>query len=425
MLRRTRLVVTVAVGALAAVVLVLSVVAATRYDHRTASAAAVPAPLAIGTELQRPRAVPAVALVDQSGAPASFSRWRRKWVVLASSLTLCHEVCPMTTAALTELTGQLRAAGLSRQVAVVEATVDPWRDSPARLRAYQRLSGAHFTMLTGSYAQIHRLWKFFGVDFVRVPQAKPADIDWMTGKPETFDVDHTDAVFIVDPAGQELIADEGMPQVGGALPRSLHKLLNEHGLLNLAHPQFPWTANELIEDLYFAMNRNIPASALQKVTPPTPAAAAAELAGSPHPLATLHGEAGQLLGASASLPAELQALRGYPVVLNAWASWCPSCRSEFPLFASAAARYGRQVAFLGNDTNDYSTSDARGFLASHPVSYPSFRGSLSQLTALAQIEGLPTTIFLNSAGRVVHVHIGAYETQTTLAQDVERYALAH
>jgi protein SCO1 len=414
---------TAAVAVMAAIVLVLSVVETTRYDHRQAAAVGVPAPLAVGTEFQRPRAVPAVQLVDQSGTPTSLNRWRGRWVVLAPSMTLCHEVCPMTTAALMELTAQLRAAGLAHQVAVVEATVDPWRDTPARLRAYQRLSGADFTMLTGSRAAIHRLWRSFGVYYKRVPQGNPPDVDWMTGKPESFDVAHTDAVFILDPAGQELIADEGMPQVNGALSVTLRKLLNDQGRQNLAHPQFAWTANELIEDLYFAMGRNVPASALAKVTPPTAAAAAAELAGSPHPLAALHLDAGKLLGSRASLPAELHALRGYPIVLNAWASWCPSCKAEFPLFASASAQYGRRVAFVGNDTSDFSTSDARAFLATHPVSYPSFQSSVTALASLAQIQGLPETIFLNRAGRVVHVHIGAYQTQTTLTQDIERYAL--
>jgi protein SCO1/2 len=422
MLRRTRLVLTFALAVAAAGVLALSIVAATRYDHRQA-AAEVPAPLAVGTELQRPRAIPDVRLVDQTGAPASFSRWRGRWVVLAPSLTLCHEVCPMTTAALMQLTSQLKAAGLARQVVVVEATVDPWRDSTARLRAYRRLSGADFTMLTGAQPAIHRLWAFLGVYYKRVPQGSPPDVDWMTGEPETFDVSHTDAVFIIDPAGQELIADTGMPAVDGQLPVGLRGLLNDTGRQNLAHPQLGWTANELTEDLYYAMNRSVPAGALTRVAAPSRAEAAAALSGSPHPLAALHAHAGALLGASESLPSELHALRGYPVVLNAWASWCPSCRSEFPLFASASARYGRSVAFLGNDTNDYSVSDARAFLAGHPVSYPSFSGNASGLSPLAQIEGLPTTIFLNRVGRVVHVHIGAYQTPTTLTQDIERYAL--
>ena len=107
--------------------------------------------------------------------------------------------------------------------------------------------------------------------------------------------------------------------------------------------------------------------------------AAAALAGSPQPLDALHQQAGKLLAESASLPAELRALRGYPVVINAWASWCGPCRSEFPLFASASVRYGRKVAFLGFDAND-SPVDARSFLAAHPVSYPSYQGTTGQVT---------------------------------------------
>src|SRR3954447_1278004 len=52
------------------------------------------------------------------------------------------------------------------------------------------------------------------------------------------------------------------------------------------------------------------------------------------------------------LEARLRALRGHPIVLNAWASWCPPCREELPLLAAAAARYGRRAAFLGADVED-------------------------------------------------------------------------
>ena len=52
---------------------------------------------------------------------------------------------------------------------------------------------------------------------MRVPQGKPPDVDWLTHKPETFDVQHTDALFFIDPAGQERIVDEGMPEVDGQL----------------------------------------------------------------------------------------------------------------------------------------------------------------------------------------------------------------
>ncbi len=92
------------------------------------------------------------------------------------------------------------------------------------------------------------------------------------------------------------------------------------------------------------------------------------------------------------------------------------------MWGVASAGYGRRVAFLGNETND-SAADARSFLSRHPVSYPSYQGSQSSLSSLAQIAGLPTTIFVGRSGRVVYVHTGSYDTQTTLDQDIQRYAL--
>jgi thiol-disulfide isomerase/thioredoxin len=154
----------------------------------------------------------------------------------------------------------------------------------------------------------------------------------------------------------------------------------------------------------------------------TPAAVAQELAGSPAPLAALHQQTGQLLGGQSAFAARLRTLRGYAIVVNAWASWCIPCRKEFGLFAIASARYGRRVAFLGADTED-SPGDARAFLGQHPVSYPSYQTTIPGLSPLAPIAGLPTTIFISPAGKVVHVHTGQYETQGTLDEDINSYAL--
>ena len=64
-------------------------------------------------------------------------------------------------------------------------------------------------------------------------------------------------------------------------------------------------------------------------------------------------------------------MKGYPVVVNQWASWCGPCRAEFPWFQNASAKYGKKVAFLGVDSQD-SDDAAKTFLGEYPVPYPSY-----------------------------------------------------
>jgi cytochrome c biogenesis protein CcmG/thiol:disulfide interchange protein DsbE len=162
-------------------------------------------------------------------------------------------------------------------------------------------------------------------------------------------------------------------------------------------------------------------AALARV-PGVPSNAGAALAGSAPPLALLHRQAAHLLGQTSTLTVRIRALRGYPIVINVWASWCTPCRAEFGLFANASIRYGRQVAFLGANYQDAAT-DAQSFLTQHPVSYPSYTASTANLASLAVIEGLPTTIYLNRAGKILYVHTGQYDTQGTLDADIATYAL--
>ncbi|MBV9166205.1 MAG: redoxin domain-containing protein [Solirubrobacterales bacterium] len=144
------------------------------------------------------------------------------------------------------------------------------------------------------------------------------------------------------------------------------------------------------------------------------------LKGSPAALAALHQQGGQLLGSG--LSSRLRALRGYPIVINAWASWCPDCQQEFHLLAAASLRYGRQVAFLGADTDD-SAGDARTFLAQHRVSYPSYQTTFPELSPLATFIGLPVTIFINRSGNVADVHTGPYLSLASLQNDIRSFAL--
>ena len=157
--------------------------------------------------------------------------------------------------------------------------------------------------------------------------------------------------------------------------------------------------------------------------PTSEAAAQRGLAGSPAPLARLHQRASRLLGGVSALAAEIKALRGYPIVVNIWASWCAPCQAEFNLFANASARYGRSVAFIGADYND-SSGDAQAFLRQHPVSYPSYSVSSGQLGELLPggIQGTPTTVYITPTGRIYSIHTGQYESQGALDGDIHTYA---
>src|SRR3954462_6443938 len=109
-----------------------------------------------------------------------------------------------------------------------------------------------------------------------------------------------------------------------------------------------------------------------KSAAPGRARAAKQLAGAPAPLAKLHDQAGQLLtGGPDAYKARIADLRGYPIVVNKWASWCGPCRAEFPDFQRLAVKYGKRVAFMGVDGND-NRDDARKFLGQYPVTYPSY-----------------------------------------------------
>lgn len=413
-----------ATAAAAVMVLVTVVVTLTRKDPlRQTATGMVPAALAVGDQLYGSKPLPAIPLIDEHGHRTSLAAYGGRFVVFAPAMTLCKEVCPMTTGSLMALVSKLRSQGLASKVVVAEVTVDPWRDSPARLRAYKRMTGASFTMLTGSVRSITRLWKRLGVYFQRVPQGSPPAIDWWTHQPERFDVQHTDGLFVLDPAGDERIVVGGMPAVEGRLSRALQKLLDAEGRHNLSHPQTPWTASQVMEDLDWLMNRLVPASSLAQSAPPSAGQAARELQGSPAALASLHSQASRLLGSASALRSRLGSLHGYPVVINVWAHWCLPCKAEFPLFASASATYGRRVAFLGFDANDPEASEAQAFLTKHHVSYPSYSGESAELSWLAPIENLPDTIYLDAQGKVLYTHIGQYETEGTLASDISRYAL--
>jgi cytochrome c biogenesis protein CcmG, thiol:disulfide interchange protein DsbE len=103
----------------------------------------------------------------------------------------------------------------------------------------------------------------------------------------------------------------------------------------------------------------------------------------------------------------LAELRGSPVVLNFWASWCPPCREEAPrLERTWRTNRARGVVVLGLDMQDL-TGDARAFIREFGISYPNVRDPGDDVARDWGVTGLPETFFISARGRVVAHVIGA------------------
>jgi cytochrome c biogenesis protein CcmG, thiol:disulfide interchange protein DsbE len=150
---------------------------------------------------------------------------------------------------------------------------------------------------------------------------------------------------------------------------------------------------------------------------------ATALAGSPPALAALHKQGNHLLGGGQKAFEErLARLRGYPVVVNVWASWCGPCRFEFPTLQKLSARYGKKVAFLGINSED-SDAAAETYLREAPVPYPSYTDPDKKLAESLGVHlGFPDTAFYDKRGKLLYLKQGPYSDDSELEADVRRYS---
>jgi thiol-disulfide isomerase/thioredoxin len=147
------------------------------------------------------------------------------------------------------------------------------------------------------------------------------------------------------------------------------------------------------------------------------------VAGAPPELAALRSRVNELrAGGAKAFDAQLRALRGHPVVVNMWASWCGPCQFELPFLQREAVRRAARVAFLGINVND-DRAAARQMAARYPMPYPSFEDPRSNLSARFHSLGLPATAFYDARGRLVIVHQGVFPSRAALAAAIDRYAV--
>ena len=147
-----------------------------------------------------------------------------------------------------------------------------------------------------------------------------------------------------------------------------------------------------------------------------------ELEGAPAPLAALHAQANELLdGGPDALEARLRELRGHPVVINKWASWCGPCRAELPIFQEVSTERGKEIAFLGVNARDKRPTAER-FAARYPVPYPSYEDPGEAIArALKAPSNFPVTLFVDAQGETVFTHQGGYRSAADLQADIDEH----
>jgi cytochrome c biogenesis protein CcmG/thiol:disulfide interchange protein DsbE len=155
----------------------------------------------------------------------------------------------------------------------------------------------------------------------------------------------------------------------------------------------------------------------------TRAQVAEPVAGTPADLAALRRRISEIKdGSPQDFDAQLRALRGHPVVVNAWASWCPPCKFELPFFQHQAVQRAATVAFVGLNVED-NHADARAMAARYPLPYPSIADPDRHIIDRFRARALPVTIFYDAKGTEQMVHQGVFPSEKDLSEAIDRYAM--
>ncbi len=104
----------------------------------------------------------------------------------------------------------------------------------------------------------------------------------------------------------------------------------------------------------------------------------------------------------------LSQLRGKPVYINFFASWCPPCQFETPDVEKMYKKYGSKITFIGvnlafNDT----VPRLKQFLKNYGVTYPVLLDTKGSVTKTYKVMAIPTSFFIKSNGVIMYHYVGA------------------
>ena len=139
-----------------------------------------------------------------------------------------------------------------------------------------------------------------------------------------------------------------------------------------------------------------------------PHAIASPLVGQPAPAFSLPPVGG-------GAPVSLESLRGRPVVLNFWATWCVPCAEEHGVLLQASRTLGPKVQFVGIVYGDEEANVVE-YLRRHGSAYPALLDEGSRTAIVYGVFGVPESYFVDAKGTIVAKHVGPLDPDTLLAE---------
>lgn len=102
---------------------------------------------------------------------------------------------------------------------------------------------------------------------------------------------------------------------------------------------------------------------------------------------------------------KLSDLRGHPVLINFWATWCGPCQLEMPLIEQYYKKYNPDLIVLAVN-NDEPESDVQAFVTNHKLTFPVLLDPGAKVEDLYHVRAFPTTFFVDKSGTIRYQHIG-------------------
>ncbi|MET0026113.1 MAG: SCO family protein [Candidatus Thiodiazotropha sp.] len=140
-----------------------------------------------------PRRLKAFSLTDQLGQTYDNQRLLGHWTFMSFGYTYCPDICPTTLSIMSEVSNRIRAQAQHAPFQVVFVSIDPERDTPARLAEYVTYFDPAFLGVTGTQQELQKLTRPLGILYQRVDTQDSA---------MGYVMDHTASIILVDPQGR-------------------------------------------------------------------------------------------------------------------------------------------------------------------------------------------------------------------------------